>query len=109
MYCVRVIEQSVINEAGRRLAEAAGESSQVVLFGSRAGGDANVRSDLDFLVVESGVENEAEESVRLARELRDLRVPVDVLVVSRTYVDDWRDVHGSVVHSALAHGRVVAG
>jgi hypothetical protein len=39
-----------------------------------------------FLVVEPEVENEAEESVRLSRELRDLRVPVDVVVVSRGYV-----------------------
>jgi len=53
--------------------------------------------------------NEAEESVRLARELRDLRVPVDVQVVSRSYAETWRDVRGSVVHSALIHGRVVAG
>jgi hypothetical protein len=46
---------------------------------------------------------------RLARELRDLRIPVDVVVVSRGYVDAWRDVRGSIVHSAFGEGRVLAG
>ena len=72
-----MVEQVVIDEAGRRLARAAGESAQVVLFGSHTRGDAGARSDLDFLVIEPDVENEAEESIRLARELRDLRIPVD--------------------------------
>lgn len=104
-----MLEQAVIEEAGRRLARAAGESAQIVLFGSHARGDAGERSDLDFLVVESEGGNEAEESVRLSRELRDLRVPVDVVVVSRSYADAWRDVRGSIVHSAFGHGRVLAG
>jgi hypothetical protein len=35
-----------------------------------------------------------EEAVRLHRELRDLRVPADVIVVSRDYADRWRGVRG---------------
>lgn len=104
-----MVDQAVIEEAGRRLARAAGDSAQVILFGSHARGDAGDQSDLDFLVVEPDVKNEAEESVRLSRELRDLRIPVDVVVVSRGYVDAWRNVRGSVVHSALGHGHVLAG
>jgi predicted nucleotidyltransferase len=101
-----MVEQAVIEEAGRRLARAAGESAQVVLFGSHARGDG---SDLRFLVVEPEVENEAEESVRLARELRDLRMPVEIVVVSRGYFDAWRNVRGSIVHSAFGDGRVLSG
>jgi predicted nucleotidyltransferase len=103
-----MVDETVIVEAGRRLAEAAGESAQVILFGSHARGDAGARSDLDFLVVEPYVENEAEESVRLLRELRDLRIPVDVIVVSRRYAEEWRDVRGGIVHAALGEGRVLA-
>jgi predicted nucleotidyltransferase len=104
-----MVDEAAIAEAGRRLAEAAGESAQVTLFGSHARGDAGGRSDLDFLVVEPEVDNEADESVRLLRELRDLRVPVDVIVVSSHYADEWRDVRGSIVHTALGEGRVLAG
>jgi hypothetical protein len=59
-------------------------------------------------VIESEVENTALESVRLMRGIRDLRLPVEV-VVSDDEVAEWRDVRGSFVHAALAEGRVLAG
>jgi hypothetical protein len=54
------------------------------------------------------LQNPAEESVRLRRELRDLLVPMDIVVVSARDVEQWRDVRGSLVHSALSDGRVIA-
>jgi predicted nucleotidyltransferase len=105
---MRLIDESLINEAARRLAAAAPDS-QVILFGSHARGEANPDSDVDFLVVEPEVDNEAEESVRLHRTLRDLRLPADVIVVSRDYADRWRGVRGGLVHAALTQGRVLAG
>jgi uncharacterized protein len=103
-----VIDEAVIREAGRRLHDAA-PSAQVILFGSHARTDASHHSDLDFLVVEPEVQNVADESVRLMRALRDMRIPVDVIVVSKSYADEWRDVRGTVVHAAMAEGRVLAG
>lgn len=105
---MQVVNETLIAEAGRRLAAAAPDA-QVILFGSHARGDANPHSDIDFLVVEPEVDNEAEESVRLHRTLRDLRVPADIIVVSREYADRWRGVRGGVVHAALSQGRVLAG
>lgn len=104
---MRVVDESLIAEAGRRLAAAAPDA-QVILFGSHARGEANAQSDVDFLVVEPAVDNEAEESVRLQRTLRDLRMPTDVIVVSRDYAERWRGVRGGLVHAALSHGRVLA-
>ena len=63
----------------------------------------------NFLVVEPEVANEAEESVRLHRTLRDLRMPADVIVISRDYADRWRGVRGGVVHAAMSQCRVLAG
>lgn len=102
-----MIDETLIAEAGRRLSAAAPDS-QVILFGSQASGRAGPKSDLDFLVIEPEVVNEAEESVRLHRTLRDLCVPVDVIVVSRAYAERWREVRGGVVHTALSQGRVLA-
>jgi predicted nucleotidyltransferase len=101
-----VIDDATIIEAGRRLSEAA-PGARVVLFGSHARGDAGPRSDLDFLVVEPEVENTAEESVRLRRALRGMRIFADVVVVRKRDVEDWRDVRGSLIHAALADGRVL--
>jgi predicted nucleotidyltransferase len=104
----RAVDDTLIAEAGRRLAAAAPDA-QVILFGSHARGEAGPHSDVDFLVVEPEVANEAEESVRLHRTLRDLRMPADVIVVSRDYADRWREVRGCLVHVALSQGRVLAG
>jgi predicted nucleotidyltransferase len=95
-------------EAGRRLAAAAPDA-QVIMLGSHARGEARPHSDVGFLVVEPEVENEAEESVRLHRALRDLRLPAEVIVVSRDYAERWRGVRGGPVHAALSRGRVLAG
>jgi predicted nucleotidyltransferase len=105
---MRVIDEALVAEAGRRLAVAAPDA-QVILFGSHAHEEANSHSDVSFLVIEPEVANEAEESVRLHRTLRDLRVPVNVIVVSRDYADRWREVRGGVVHAAFSQGRVLVG
>jgi predicted nucleotidyltransferase len=102
-----LINDELIAEAGRRLAAAAPDA-EVILFGSHARGDATEHSDLDLLVIEPEVANEAEESVRLRRELRGLRTPFDVIVVSRPYAEEWREVRGGMIHAALAEGKVLA-
>jgi uncharacterized protein len=102
-----MIRQDVIEVAGRRLAAAARDPVKVVLFGSHARGDAGPDSDLDFLVVERDVEDRHAEMVRLGRELRPLGVPIDVVVVSERYAEDWGGVEGSMVHAALTEGRVL--
>ena len=101
---------------GRRIADRGGgpparrsrTRARVILFGSHARGEAHPQSEVDFLVVEPDVEDEAGESVRLRRELRGLRLPADIVVDSR-YAEDWADVRGSFVHAALSQGRVLAG
>jgi predicted nucleotidyltransferase len=70
-----------IREVGRRLAVEA-PNARVVLFGSHARGSATPRSDIDVLVIEPEVENTALESVRLMRAVSDLRLPVEIVVVS---------------------------
>ncbi len=103
-----VVSDAQIDEAGRRLAGAAPDA-RVILFGSHARGDAVTSSDLDILVIEPNVENAGLESVRLMRELRDLRLPVEIVVVSERDAAEWRDVEGSLVHAAIAEGRVLVG
>lgn len=105
---MRAVDEAFITEAGHRLATAA-PGAQIILFGPHARGSTYPHSDVDFLVVEPEVANEAEEAVRLHRTLRDLRVPVGVIVRSRDYVDRWRNVRGGLVHTALSQGRVLVG
>jgi len=99
-----MIDETLIAEAARRLSEAA-PHAEIIVFGSSARGETGPDSDLDFLVVEPAVVDRHREMVRLARVLRPLGVPVDIVVVSREYFDDWAGVEGTLMHAALIEGR----
>lgn len=102
-----MFESALIEEAGRRLADAA-PGARVLLFGSHARGEAGPRSDLDFMVIEPRVENRAVESVRLRRALRGLGLFADIVVISEDDARSWGDVRGSLIHAALSEGRTIA-
>lgn len=102
------VDDILISEAGRRLAEAAPDA-RIILFGSRARGQARPDSDLDLLVVEPELRSRREEFGRLREALGDLGVPVDLIVVSDEHVSKWGNVHGSVIHEAMREGRVLVG
>jgi predicted nucleotidyltransferase len=104
---VIVFAEEVIEAAGRTLAAIASDPVKIVLFGSRARGDATPDSDFDFLVVERDPADRHAEMVRLGRALRPLRMPFDIIVVSESYAQDWEGVEGSMVHAALTEGRVL--
>ena len=97
----------MIVDAGRRLAAAAQSPARVVLFGSRARGDARENSDLDFLVIEEHLDSKLAEMVRLRDVLPPLGVPVDVVVVSEEEVARRESVPSTLLHRALREGRVL--
>lgn len=99
-------DERLIAEASRRL-NAATQDTRVILFGSYARGDADASSDLDLLVIEPEAPTPRAESARLRRELRDLEVALDVIVVSRKQVENLRRVPGSLINEALRTGRVL--
>lgn len=103
-----LIPRETIDRAAAMLLEAAPAGSEVILFGSYARGEATEHSDLDFMVVEPFVEGQMAEMTRLRRVLRDLRIPVDVLVVSREGFEAWKGQVNTVVSRAAREGRSYA-
>ena len=100
--------EALIDEAGRRLAAAA-PGADIIVFGSRARGEAAPDSDLDLLVIEADFGRRMEEYGRLRKELRGLDVAIDLILYRRREAEKWRDVPGSFLHQVLVEGRVLAG
>jgi len=101
-----MIDEQLISEAGRRLAAAAPDA-KVILFGSHARGDARSDSDLDLLVIEPELKSRRAEFVRLREAFGNLGVPVDLVVVPESHVEEWGHFEGTMLNDALREGRVL--
>jgi len=99
-------ESEAIRRMTALLVEAA-RPKRIILFGSRARGDATEDSDVDVMVVEENPTNRTAEMVRLNRLLRPLDIAVDLLVVSADKFDYWRDTPGNVYFEAATEGKVL--
>lgn len=87
------------------------DPERVILFGSRARGDAGEESDVDLVVVEAEPfgpgRSRHDELVRLYHALADFRVAADVLVYSNADVAYWRDSLNHVLARALREGKTL--
>ena len=92
----------IVNEA---------DPEKVILFGSRARGDARPDSDVDFIVIESEPfgkdRGRRAETMRIWRALSGLGISKDILVYSRDEVEYWRDSLNHVLARALREGKVL--
>ena len=101
-----MISWDTIEAAVQLLAEGS-KVQRVILFGSYATGKATEDSDLDFLVIESGLKTRREEMVRLRARLRPLGIPVDVMVADAGQFETWKGQPGTALFEAAHHGQVL--
>ena len=95
-----------IEEAVARIVEAV-HPVKIILFGSRARGEAGQESDVDLLVIEGEVKDRYAEMLRLNEVLRGLILAVDVLVIGEKEFEEWSQTPGSVYRAARREGRVL--
>jgi predicted nucleotidyltransferase len=105
-FIMKTITEAVLAEVTDRLVHAVGPD-KVVLFGSRARGDARTDSDVDLLVIKSSDQPRHLRVLPLYRALRGLGIPKDILWVTPEEVEQWREVANHVVSRGLREGRVL--
>ena len=80
---------------------------KVILFGSRARGDARPTSDYDVLVIQYSDEPRYRRSVALYVALADLPVEVEVMVYTPKEVEEWSGVPQAFVTTAVREGTTI--
>jgi predicted nucleotidyltransferase len=96
----------LINDIVRRIVEMV-QPDKIILFGSRARGDARPDSDIDILVIEESTEPGFRRDAALYRALAGLNAPVDVITYTPEEVSDWSAVPQAFVTTAVREGKVV--
>lgn len=96
-----------VAEVVRRVVASAAPE-MIILFGSRARGDATSESDVDLLVVaDVPPQDRRALAVAIERALFGISVPTDVIVLSRADLEAQQDVVGTVAHPAVREGYVL--
>lgn len=95
-----------VREMVRRLVEAVGPD-RVIMFGSRARGEAGKDSDVDLMIVAPSDLPAWQRTMPLYSLLGGLGLAKDLLWWTPEEVEDWREVRSHVISRALREGKVL--
>jgi predicted nucleotidyltransferase len=96
----------LIGDIVRRIVETA-QPDKIILFGSRARGDARPDSDFDVLVIKESSEPRYRRSVPLYVALANLPAEVEVMVYTPEEIEEWRKVPQAFVTTAVREGTTI--
>ncbi len=98
--------ESLLAEIVRRIIRVV-DPEKVILFGSRARGDAHPDSDFDLLVIKESTEPRYRRSAPLYTAMADLSAEVELMVYTPEEVSQWSNVKEAFVTTAIREGRVL--
>jgi predicted nucleotidyltransferase len=100
------IDETTLREIVRRLVEAI-DPDRIVLFGSRARGDARPDSDLDLLIVKDSDELRHRRAIPAYGALAGLGIPTDIIWRTPAEIAEWSRVPNHVNTRAIREGKVL--
>ncbi len=103
----RTVDEATVREIVRRIRELA-EPERIIVFGSAAREEMGPNSDVDVLVVKSGV-HRRKLAADIYAALTGVGRAVDVVVVTPEDIERFGTSPGTILEPALREGRVVHG
>ena len=103
---MKTIAQSLVDEIVLRIVEVA-QPDRIILFGSSARGHVGPDSDLDLLVIKSGVTHRRRLAQQIHLNLFGLGIPVDIIVVTPEDILAFGEKVGTVIGPALREGKEI--
>jgi predicted nucleotidyltransferase len=100
------IDETTLREIVRRLVEAI-DPDRIVLFGSRARGDARPDSDLDLLILKDSDELRHRRAIPAYGALAGLGIPTDIIWRTPAEIAEWSQVPNHVTTRAIREGKVL--
>src|SRR6266478_1362292 len=101
-------EESLLDQMVEAL-KSAGQPERIILFGSRARGDARPDSDFDLLIVQAAQPGNSrwQELRRLRQALRRFPIAKDLLLFRPAELEYWRESLNHIVGRSLREGRLL--
>lgn len=96
-------QNEVLEEIVQRIL-VAGSPQKIVLFGSRARGEARPDSDYDLLLIEPSDLPRYKRAARYRRALRGVCLVKDIVVWTPAEAAEWRGVPNSFITTAIHEG-----
>ncbi len=101
-----MISQNQIEEVKNRIVDKF-HPEKIILFGSYAVGTPTEDSDLDLLIIWKTDLIRKERRPLFTKLLRDLKIPMDILVYTPEEVNFWNDTPVAFVTQILKEGKVL--
>ena len=84
-----------------------GQPQKIILFGSRARGQATNDSDYDLLVIENSTQPRYRRAAPYRRALKDLGTSKDIVVWTPREIAQWQNVPNAFITTALREGIIL--
>jgi predicted nucleotidyltransferase len=82
---------------------------KIILFGSFADGSQTKESDVDLLIIKDDNLPKIKRNRIVRSLLKDLIIPVDIIVKTNEEYEMYKEIIGTVVYAAHKYGKVVYG
>lgn len=101
----KVLSEKTLQEIIRRIVEVA-QPEKIILFGSAARGEMGPNSDVDLMVIKSGV-HRRKLAMKIYGNLAGVGCAVDVIVVTPEDVERYGNSPSLIIEPAIREGRIV--